>query len=276
MKKYLSLFVFVLLVAGCMSDTEKNVQEMTLHEENKKEGYTKQAPRKVKETTNSEKENGSEDTFVEEQYVVNEVHSGLDPIGDAKKEVVLLTIDDAPDTYALEMAHTLKRLNVKAIFFVNGHFLDTEEEKQVLKEIYEMGFPIGNHTMTHSKLSQLSPEKQKEEIVELSNVVADITGERPRFFRAPFGINTDISREIVASEKMVNMNWTYGYDWEKEYRTKETLTDIMINTPYLKNGANLLMHDRKWTNEALEGIVVGLKEKGFDIVDPDLIQNPYE
>ena len=70
------------------------------------------------------------------------------------------------------------------------------------------------------------------------------------------------------------MNWTYGYDWEKEYLTKDALVDIMVNTPLLKNGANLLMHDRAWTNEALHDIVQGLQSKGFDMVDPNRIQTP--
>jgi peptidoglycan/xylan/chitin deacetylase (PgdA/CDA1 family) len=68
------------------------------------------------------------------------------------------------------------------------------------------------------------------------------------------------------------MNWSYGYDWEKEYQTPEALADIMVNTPYLKNGANLLMHDRQWTSQALEGIVKGIQEKGFTIVDPEEIE----
>lgn len=70
------------------------------------------------------------------------------------------------------------------------------------------------------------------------------------------------------------MNWTYGYDWEKGFQEKDALTEIMINSPYLNSGANLLMHDRKWTSAALEGIVKGLQEKGYEIVDPDLIEVP--
>lgn len=205
-------------------------------------------------------------------YTLNSNHWGIEPINNANEKVVLLTIDDAPDKYALEMATTLKELNVKAIFFVNGHFIDTDEEKQILKEIYNLGFLIGNHTLSHSMLKDLSEEEQYKEIVELNDEIEIITGERPKFYRAPFGINTEYSKKVVDEEGMLLMNWTYGYDWEKEYQTKEAITDIMVNTPYLKNGANILMHDRKWTNEALNDIVTGIKEKGFEIVDPELIQ----
>lgn len=209
----------------------------------------------------------------EPQYIVNPTTSAIEPSGDANSEVVLLTIDDAPDRYALEMATVLKELGVKAIFFVNGHFLETEEEQQVLKTIYEMGFPIGNHTMTHKSLRQLTEEEQYEEIVLLSDRVEEITGERPRFFRAPFGTNTDYAIELVKQEGMIPMNWTYGYDWETEYMDADALADIMVNTEFLNSGANLLMHDREWTKDALADIVKGLQDKGYEILNPDLIGN---
>ncbi|MDY0396245.1 hypothetical protein RWE15_20205 [Virgibacillus halophilus] len=47
----------------------------------------------------------------------------LKPInGEKNKKVILLTIDDAPDKHALEMAKTLKKLNAKAIFFCKWTF----------------------------------------------------------------------------------------------------------------------------------------------------------
>ena len=70
------------------------------------------------------------------------------------------------------------------------------------------------------------------------------------------------------------MNWTYGYDWEKEYQTADALTNIMLNTEYLNNGANLLMHDRTWTLEAIPDIIDGLREKGYELLDSRLIQSP--
>ncbi|MGD6899688.1 polysaccharide deacetylase family protein [Bacillus infantis] len=224
------------------------------------------------EETGSQEEQPAETEDKEPLYRINENNWTIEPLADANKKVVLLTIDDAPDKHAVEMAKTLKRLGVNAIFFVNGHFLDTPEEEEKLKEIHSLGFPIGNHTYSHSNLKEISPAQQKEEVLKLNKRVEEIIGEKPRFFRAPFGINTDASREAAAAEGMELMNWTYGYDWEKDYQNKEALTDIMVNSPYLTDGANLLMHDRDWTNAALEGIVKGLQAKGYEIVDPDRIQ----
>ncbi|MEI3607709.1 polysaccharide deacetylase family protein [Pseudogracilibacillus sp. SE30717A] len=198
------------------------------------------------------------------------------PTDDANEKVVLLTIDDAPDEHAVEMAKTLKELDAPAIFFVNGHFLQDDEGRKQLQEINELGFPIGNHTMTHTDLTTINEEEQKEEISEVNRLVEEIIGEKPKFFRAPFGKNTDYSEKLVEEEGMLLMNWTYGYDWDKEYQEADALTDIMVDSPLLGEGAILLMHDRDWTNDALSDIVTGLQDKGYEMLDPLLIENVNE
>src|SRR5699024_10765840 len=141
------------------------------------------------------------------------------------------------------MAKTLHELEAGAIFFVNGMFLETEEKKKILKDIHDMGFLIGNHTYSHAFLPDLSTEEkkeekkkslndihdmgflignhtyshaflpdlskeeQKEEIVRVNDVVEEIIGERPAFFRAPNGANTDFTKQIADEEDMVLMNW---------------------------------------------------------------------
>lgn len=213
-----------------------------------------------------------EEVAAEPLYRVNPATSAVEPIADAPAEAVLLTIDDAPDKHGVEMAETLSELGVPAIFFVNGHFLSTDEQKENLKKIHEMGFAIGNHTYSHPNLRNIPEEQQREEIVSLSDLVEEIIGERPQFFRAPHGVNTDFSREVVEEEGMVLMNWTFGYDWEQQYMEAEALADIMVNTEFMRNGANLLMHDRAWSAEALPAIVEGLNGNGYDFIDPDEIE----
>ncbi|WP_026905976.1 polysaccharide deacetylase family protein [Paucisalibacillus globulus] len=291
MRKIQFLFIFTLLViilAACTStekkeavdkpkDSEEQVSD-TINEESNKIEEQESNPESTEEEQELEEENK-----IVAQYRVSEDWS-LVPIKEGTNEkVVLLTIDDAPDSYSLEMAKTLKELNANAIFFVNGHFIDTPEEAKKLKQIHDMGFVIGNHTYNHVNLKDLEhdPEEQRTEIVSLNDKIEEIIGERPKFFRAPHGINTDESREIAQEENMVLMNWSYGYDYFKPYFDKDKLVRAMVtgegpevDVPYslLKNGANLLMHDREWTSEALKDIVIGLREKGYEVLDPNLIE----
>lgn len=184
------------------------------------------------------------------------------------EKVVLLTIDDAPEHYSLEMAKILEEQGINAIFFVNGHFLKTDDGRAKLKAIYDLGFEIGNHTMTHPNLRDLDIIDQEKQIIELNDLVEKLVGKRPRFFRAPYGVNTDTSKRVVEEEGMQWMNWSYGYDFQQGYMEKEALADIMVNTNLLSPGANLLMHDRKFTYEALPSIIDGLRDKGYSFVDP--------
>lgn len=280
--KWLIMAAGISLLAACSDEqaapsneketaapTEERAEETPAKTENANEEEAEKA-----EESSQEPEEKTEEGAVqsEPQYRLNPNTWGLEPIGDAPAEAVLLTIDDAPDKHAVEMAATLKELGVPAIFFVNGHFLASDEEKENLKKIHEMGFAIGNHTQTHPNLTTISEEQQKEEILTVNETVEQVIGEKPKFFRAPHGANTDFSRSLVQQEGMMLMNWSYGYDWEKQYMDAAALTDIMVNTEFLQNGSNLLMHDREWTAAALPEIVKGLQAKGYSFVDPHEIE----
>ncbi|KGX88782.1 polysaccharide deacetylase family protein [Pontibacillus litoralis] len=277
MKKLTVLLCFIIFVLAACGSTEENNQEASMKEEKNQEenNLDKAEEEKVTEEAqvNSEQEETDEPPSIEPTYELTDTFD-VKPIDGSEEQSVLLTIDDAPDQYALEMAKTLKKLDAPAIFFVNGHFLQTEEQKQALKKIHEMGFVIGNHTMTHENLQMISEQQQQEEIVQVNDLVEEIIGERPKFFRAPHGANTDYSKQLAKKEMMLVMNWTYGYDWEAKYQNEEALADIMVHTEYLHNGANLLMHDREWTAAALNDIVNGLRDKGYTFIDPVKIKTP--
>lgn len=211
-------------------------------------------------------------------YEVSENYATINVIEEteANERVALLTYDDAPDDHALEIAEILIEHDAPAIFFVNGMYLEDEKGQEVLKELHNMGFEIGNHTHTHASLPSISEEEQYDEIIKTSDLVEEITGERPRFFRAPFGSNTEYSTQVAYDDGMMLMNWTYGYDWEADYQNPEALADIMVNTELLIPGANLLMHDREWTMEATPEIIEGLRQKDYEILDPALIRSVEE
>ncbi|MCK1992636.1 polysaccharide deacetylase family protein [Peribacillus muralis] len=271
--KVMVLFTSVaLLLIGCTGQDSDHAKEK--HQSVETAASAQDEGQREKEEQEEAPKAENTEEKVKPEYRVNKDTWSFEPIGDADPKVVLLTFDDAPDKYSLEIAKTLHRLKVPAIFFVNGHFLENDANKAMLKEIHELGFPIGNHTYSHVNLTELTEKEQEREIVKLNNLVEGIIGERPKYFRAPFGSNTNHSKEVAKKEKMLVMNWTYGYDWEKEYQDKNTLTEIMLNSPYLGNGANLLMHDRKWTSEAIEDIVKGFQKKGYEILDPNLIETP--
>ncbi len=269
--------VILLLTACSFQSQEISSEEKEIEQENEKaDNQSKQ-----EETSHGEDNNDNKNAETieetnnkenEPKYQLRESDWSLQPVDDSENRNVLITIDDAPDSYSLEMAEMLKEEDVPAIFFVNGHFLQDEQGREDLKAIHDLGFEIGNHTMNHVSLNTVTEQETLKEINDLNDLIEDITGERPAFFRAPFGINTDHSKAILKEEEMTWMNWTYGYDWEEEYMEADSLADIMVDTELLTNGANLLMHDREWTKEALPDIIEGFREKGYGFIHPSDIE----
>lgn len=269
LKKILILSSLAALLAGCSNAGEDNADA----EQKEKAGTAAQEENQDQNEKKEEQEEQKSVDSKEEEvtYKVNEANWTIQA-EESEGNKVLLTFDDAPDGNAVKIAEILAENKAPAIFFVNGMFLKDEEGRNALKRINDMGFAIGNHTTTHASLPDLSEEEQLEEIKETDELVKEITGEKPAFFRAPFGQNTSFSDEYVKNNGMIKMNWTYGYDFEAEYQDAEALTDITLNTELLTDGANILMHDREWTKEALTPIIEGFNEKGYSFIDPQYIE----
>lgn len=212
------------------------------------------------------------------EYRINPEISTVQPIAeDGNAKVALLTFDDAPqqpNSYTVKIAETVKSKEANAIFFVMGQFLTNEQAREDIKTVYDMGFEIGNHSYSHPDFQSLTYDEQLEEIKSTNDLIEEITGERPRFLRAPYGQYNDDTMAIAAAEGMTIMNWTYGYDWVEEFMEGTALADVMVNSKYLGDGANLLMHDRPWTNDAIGAIIDGLRAKDITIVDPNVIESP--
>ncbi|WP_026690088.1 polysaccharide deacetylase family protein [Alteribacter aurantiacus] len=285
MKKALGgLSVAILIFAGCSNgeETEETVESNTYdsnEESDVDEDDTFHDDEIEEEPDLTEEEN--EDETADEEEASEELETTHYLAGDhtvqpldenLEEKVVLLTIDDAPDRHGVDMAEALVELDAGAIFFVNGHFLQSDEGKEELKEIYDLGFEIGNHTMNHPNMSDLTEDEQYKEIMDLNDLIEEVTGERPRFYRAPFGVNTEYTKQLIEEEGMQWMNWTYGYDYNADYMEAKALAEIMVETEFLRNGANLLMHDRSFTYEALEDMVNGLREKGYEPLNPKHIE----
>lgn len=269
---FLLLLTMLVIALSACSDDAGEKKSTAEDEEEKNTETTEENTSDEEAKEDEEADKAYEEDKLKATYEVNENWFVKPKDGeDESEDVVLITIDDAPDEHAVEMAEKLDEMDIPAIFFVNGHFLESDEEKEMLKKIDELGFPIGNHTMTHPDLATISEEEQKDEILGVNELVEEIIGKKPEFFRAPYGSNTDYTKELAKEEDMLLMNWVYGYDWEAEYQEADALADIMVNTDLLGDGAILLMHDRDWTNDALKDIITGLQDKGYNMLDPEKI-----
>lgn len=190
------------------------------------------------------------------------------------KKVVLLTFDDGPKDAAMinPLMDILDKHQAKAIFFVNGYRV--KENPDLLKLIHNRGGIIGNHSWDHIVLKDKSYTEVKKQIEDVQNIVKDVIGEAPHFFRPPHGAGGDVGKKVAAENGILYMTWSVGsLDWEmKEKDTGKT--DKLINnvTDQLHSGSNILMHELPWTVEALDTLLTTLEGKGYSFVDPRSIE----
>ena len=279
LKRIPVLLLTGLLLAGCAGNEQENgdgSQEQSTSSESS-EASTNNGSEDAESIDQDADTNEETDNQVANYYIDPETSSVLPANEDANPNVVLATVDDVPrklpetPTSSVEEAQAMADRGIYGIFFVNGMYLqgeDGEEGRQALKEIADMGHVIGNHTLTHYSLDQVPDEETlRHEIIGNQDIIEEVIGYRPQFFRPPHGIEIPELEEILEEENMVAMNWSYGFDWDENYSDPATLADVMVNTEFLSPGANLLMHDLTWTNEAMPAILDGIQVKGYEFVD---------
>lgn len=279
LKRIPVLLLTGLLLAGCAGNEHENgdgSQEQATSSESLEANNTNDGE-DAESIDQDEDTNEETDNQVANYYIDPEISSIMPANEDANPNVVLATVDDVPrklpetPTSSVEEAQAMADRGIYGIFFVNGMYLqgeDGEEGRQALKEIADMGHVIGNHTLTHYSLDQVPDEETlRHEIIGNQDIIEEVIGYRPQFFRPPHGIETPELEGILEEENMVAMNWSYGFDWDENYSDPATLADVMVNTEFLSPGANLLMHDLTWTNEAMPAILDGIQAKGYEFVD---------
>lgn len=179
------------------------------------------------------------------------------------KKQVAISFDAAwGDEQTHKLLDILKKYKVKSTFFLVGDWVDKYPDD--VKGIHKAGHDIGNHSDTHPHLTQMSVDEQKKQIEDCNNKVKELTGERPKLFRPPYG---DYNTTVVQSVKSLNMycvQWDIdSLDWKDP--TPAEMVDRIV--PKLQNGSIILMHNgAKNTPEALPMIIEAVRDSGYEFV----------
>ncbi len=154
---------------------------------------------------------------------------------------ILITIDDGPDPHDTPvLLDLLDRHATKAIFFMIGDKVRAHPE--LAREVIRRGHEIGNHTLTHPAGSFwcAGPWRTRREIEGGQQIIEEITGKKPRLFRAPVGHRNLFTHPICAALGLEVMAWNRrGFDGvEKD--PQKVLSRIL---PQLSNGDIVLLHE---------------------------------
>lgn len=205
---------------------------------------------------------------VQPQYHMNKVYNIVPNEESTQKKIVLLTFDDGPKDESMinGLIDTLDKHKAKAIFFVNGYRV--KQNPDLLKLIHDRGQIIGNHSWDHIDLKKESQQEVKKQIEDVQKIVMDTIGEKPKFFRPPFGSGGEQVKNIAKDNNLLFMTWSNGsLDWDsKSKNNPEAVINNVIEQ--LHPGSNILMHELPWTVEALDTLLTKLEKKGYGFVDP--------
>ncbi|RJQ28337.1 MAG: delta-lactam-biosynthetic de-N-acetylase [Peptococcaceae bacterium] len=184
-------------------------------------------------------------------------------IGAPDSKVVYLTFDEGYENgYTAEILDILKNNDVKAAFFITGHYLETNPE--LVKRMMDEGHIVGNHTMSHPSLPDLTAARIAADIRALEQAYEKLAGQKMRYLRPPKGEYSERSLAETRAMGYYNIFWSLAFvDWVPvPGGAAESYRSVMDN---LHNGAVILLHAvSKENTEALDKILKDVKTQGYE------------
>ncbi len=159
---------------------------------------------------------------------------------------------------------TLAKYQIRASFFVTGSWIDSYPDD--IKNICAAGHDIGNHSMSHPRMTHLSEEKIISELKNVHTQIKELTGQDMCLFRPPYGEYNN--RLLLTASELGYFNILGNVDSEdwRDYGT-EMIIQTVTQHKNLSSGSIILMHTgTKYTAAALEMIILSLLEAGYEFV----------
>ena len=164
--------------------------------------------------------------------------------------------------YTESLLKILKNYDVKSTFFLVGFWVDKYPE--MVKRIDEEGHEIGNHSLNHPHMSQLSKEQIVQELTKTSEKIEAITNKKVTLFRPPFG---DYNNRLVKTSREMGIQviqWDVDSLDYKDYGADAIVKRVLSK---VKNGSIVLFHNNAtYTKDALPVILENLQKENYKIV----------
>lgn len=185
-------------------------------------------------------------------------------MGNPNDKYVYLTFDNGYEAgYTSKILDILKENDVKAAFFITGHYLNTQSE--LVKRMIDEGHTVGNHTVNHPSIPDLENEKLKEEITKLHIAVFEKFGYEMKYFRPPKGEFSQRTLYLTKSLGYTSVMWSFAYDdWDENKQGRETYAKEKILSN-IHNGAVMLLHATSKDNtNILDEVIKEIKAQGYE------------
>lgn len=173
--------------------------------------------------------------------------------------VVYLTFDDGPvPEITSQILDTLKAYDVKATFFMIGSY--AKKNPKMVKRVFDEGHTVASHTYTHQKSMFNSLDAFKTEVDKSLSVLEEITGEKTKFIRIPYGTSIGKSyKDYIAENGLTIVKWNCeSYDSRVKTKTPEQILEGVKSTKPAKGDVIVIMHDtygKQKTADALGSVI---------------------
>ncbi|MCS7459600.1 polysaccharide deacetylase family protein [Paenibacillus doosanensis] len=191
------------------------------------------------------------------------------------RRTAYLTFDDGPDPeYTPKLLDLLRQYGVKATFFVLG--AKAQEHPELIRRMRGEGHLIGIHNYSHWANALMSPGKVRRQVAAAARVIEEITGERPVYYRPPWGIINLFDFGLLREFRMVLWSLIPG-DWRS--RGGKARIQRRLESRF-RDGAVIVLHDSgqtlgadedapQYMLQALEEFIGGMRERQYTFLRVD-------
>jgi peptidoglycan-N-acetylmuramic acid deacetylase len=186
-------------------------------------------------------------------------------VGDDSEKVIYLTFDCGYENGNTEpILDALKKHNVKAMFFVVGHFLESAPD--MVKRMVEDGHMVGNHTYHHLDMPTISDKATfQKEMDDVANLFQEITGTKlSPYYRPPQGKCNTQNLKMAKELGYSTIFWSLAYvDWNTDNQPSHEEAFSKL-TERIHPGAVVLLHNTSKTNgEILDELLTKWEGMGY-------------
>ena len=190
-------------------------------------------------------------------------------MGNKEEKIVYLTFDEGYEAgYTPKLLDILKQNNVKAAFFITAHYLNTQSE--LVQRMIDEGHIVGNHTVNHKSMPDLSEDEIKKEILDLHQSIYEKFDYEMKYIRPPKGEFSERTVKISDSLGYKTVMWSFAYeDWDEKNQPSHEKAIKKIEDNF-HNGEIILLHGNSKTNlEVLDEVIKKAKEEGYEFKSLD-------
>ena len=156
-----------------------------------------------------------------------------------------LTFDDGPNpVWTPRLLDLLASHDVRATFFLVGS--RAQAQPALVRQIVAAGHLIGNHSWSHPNLALSSARRISEELSRTNQILAQIAGAPPRYFRPPFGARRPEVLRAARRLGMIPVLWNaMTSDWKNPSADSiaSRLTHKIDSLARRGHAANIVLHD---------------------------------